>query len=210
MDGMYVREDSLIIKLLFLKDSSTLCYNSSLSIFLHRFSDLHLMEDLSHYIEFSKSSSSYNCSSSNPALKYVSYQASSLALCKRQWLRPLFKGLLHINAARKVAAMHLMWWWQLFPKIFIYPYLLCTCLKSILIVGVSWKIAQVTQVLTRLIFVRFEEGNLLGPQPSTLSLLDYLFWDIPSHLLLLGRIPISKQGSKPNIQIQIFAPTITP
>ena len=88
--------------------------------------------------------------------------------------------------------MHLMWWWQLFPKIFIYPYLLCTCLKSILIVGVSWKIAQVTQVLTRLIFVRFEEGNLLEPQPSTLSLLDYLFWDIPSHLLLLGRIPISK------------------
>ena len=28
----------------------------------------------------------------------------------------LFKGLLHINAARKVAAVHLMWWWQLFLK----------------------------------------------------------------------------------------------
>ena len=39
MDGMYVRGDSLIIKLLFLKDSSTLCYSSSLSIFLHCFSD---------------------------------------------------------------------------------------------------------------------------------------------------------------------------
>ena len=38
-DGMYIQEDSLIIKLLFLKDSSTLCYSSSLSIFLHRFSD---------------------------------------------------------------------------------------------------------------------------------------------------------------------------
>ena len=24
----------------------------------------------------------------------------------------LFRGLLHINAARKVAAVHLMWWWQ--------------------------------------------------------------------------------------------------
>ena len=83
MDGMYVRGDSLIIKLLFLKDSSTLCYSSSLSILFHYvFFDPHLMEGLSHYIEFSKSSPSYNCSSSNPALKYVSYQASSLALCE--------------------------------------------------------------------------------------------------------------------------------
>ena len=141
---MFVRGDSLIIKLLFLKNSSTLCYNSSLSIFLHRFSDLHLMEGLSHYIEFSKLSPSYSCSSSNTELKYVSYQASSLALYERQWLRPLFRGLLHINAVKKVAAVHLMRWWrQLFPKIFLHPYLLHTCLKSILIVGVSWKITQV-------------------------------------------------------------------
>ena len=83
MDGIYVQGDSLIIKFLFLKDSSTLCYSSSLSIFLHRFSDPPLMEGLSHYIEFSKSSPSYSCSSFNPALKYVSYQASSLALCER-------------------------------------------------------------------------------------------------------------------------------
>ena len=26
----------------------------------------------------------------------------------------LFRGLFHINAVRKVAAVHLMWWWQLF------------------------------------------------------------------------------------------------
>ena len=84
MDGMYSQGDSLIIKLLFLKDSSTLCYSSSPSILLHYvFSDPHLMEGLSHYIEFSKSSPSNSYSSSNPALKYVSYQASSLALCER-------------------------------------------------------------------------------------------------------------------------------
>ena len=201
MDGMYVRGDSLIIKLLFLKDSSTLCYSSSLSIFLHCFSDPPLMEGLLHYIELSKSSPLYSCSSSNPTLKYVSYQASSLTLCGRQWLRPLLKGLLHINAVRKVAAVHLMRWWQFFPKIFLYPYLLRTCLKSILIVRVSWKITQVTRMLARLIFVRSEEGNLLGPQPSTLSLRDYLFWGLPSHLLILGRIPISKQGLRPNIKI---------
>ena len=80
---MYVRGDSFIIKLLFLKDSSTLCYSISLSIFLHCFSDPPLMEGLSHYIEFSKSSPSYSSSSSNPTLKYVSYQASSLTLYER-------------------------------------------------------------------------------------------------------------------------------
>ena len=73
MDGMYFQGDSLIIKLLFLKDSSTLYYSNSLSIFLHCFSDPHLIKGLSHYIEFSKLSPSYSCSSSNPALKYVSY-----------------------------------------------------------------------------------------------------------------------------------------
>ena len=84
MDGMYVRGDSLIIRLLFLKDSSTLCYSSSLSLFLHRFSNPPpLMEVLSHYIEFSMSFPSYSCSLSNLALKYVFYQAFSLVLCER-------------------------------------------------------------------------------------------------------------------------------
>ena len=210
MDGMFGRGDSLIIKLLFLKDSSTMCYNSSLSIFLPCFSDPPLMEGFSHYIDFSKPSPSYSCSSSNPALKYVSYHASSLTLYERQWLRSLFKSLLHINVVRKVAAVHLMRWWQLFPKIFLYPYLLRTCLKSILIVGVSWKITQVTRMLARLIFIQSEEGNLLGPQSSTLSLRNYLFWGLPSHLLLLERILISKQGLRLNIKIHTFAQTIAP
>ena len=157
-----------MIKLLFLEDSSSLCYSSSLSILLHCFSDPSLMDGLSHYIEFSKPSPSYSCSSSNPVLKYVSYQASSLTLCERQWLRTLFRGLLHINTVRKVAAVHLMRQLQLFPKIFLYPYLLRTRLKSNLIVGVSWKITQVTRMPVRLIFVRSEEGVLFGPRPLTL------------------------------------------
>ena len=143
---MYVQGVSLMIKWLFLEDSQLLCYNSFLSIFLHYFLDSPLMEGLSHYIEFSKPFPSYTCSSSNLALKYVSYQASSLALCEQQWLRTLFRDLLHINVARKVAAVHLMRWWQLFPKIFLYPYHLRTCLKSIFIVGVPWKITQVTRM----------------------------------------------------------------
>ena len=65
-------------------------------------------------------------------------------------------------------------------------------LKFILIVEDSWKVTQVIRVLARLMFVWSEEGNLLGLQPSTLSLRDYLFWGLPSYLLLLGRMPISK------------------
>ena len=169
MNGMYVRGVNLVIKWLFLEDNSLLCYNNSLSIFLHYFSDPDLMEGHSYYIEFFKPSTSSSCPSSNLALKYMSYQVSSLALCERQWLRTLFRGLLHINAIRKVTAVHLMRWWQLFPKIFLYPYLLYTCLKSILIVGVSQKITQVTRVPARLIFAWSEEDNLLGPRFSTLS-----------------------------------------
>ena len=30
----------------------------------------------------------------------------------------LFRGLLHINVARKVVIVHLMWWWQFFLRYF--------------------------------------------------------------------------------------------
>ena len=110
--------------------------------------------------------------------------------------------------ATTTAAVHLMRWWQLFPKIFLHPYLLRTCLKSILIVGVSWKITQVTRMPARLIFFRSEEGALLEPQLSTLSECNYLFWNLLSHLLILQRILISKQGLRPNIKVQAFVPII--
>ena len=143
---MYVRGVGFMIKQLFLEDCSLLCYSNSLSIFLHYFSDPYLMEGLSHYIESSKPFPSYTCSSSNPTLKYVSYRASSLALCERQWLKTLFIGLLHINVARKAAAVHLMRWSQLFPKIFLYPYHLRIRLKSIFIARISQKITQVNRM----------------------------------------------------------------
>ena len=160
-----------MIKLLFLEDSSSLCYSNSLSILLYYFFYPPLLWRVFHIIQSFPSHLHRTVvyHPTHPALKYVSYQASSLALCERQWLRTLFRGLLHINAARKATAVHLMRWWQLFPKIFLYPYLLRMCLRSILIVGVSWKIAQVTWMPARLIFVRSEEGVLLGPRPSTLS-----------------------------------------
>ena len=149
MDGMYVRGVGFMIKQLFLEDCLLLCYSNSFFTFLHYFSDPYLMDGLSHYIESSKPFPLYTCSSSNPALKYMSYRAFSLALCERQWLKILFRSLLHINAAKKAAAMHLMRWWH------------------------------------------------------------RLFWDLPSHLLLLECIPINKQGLRPNIRVQAFAPTMS-
>ena len=35
----------------------------------------------------------------------------------------LFRGLLHINAARKAARVYLMWWWQLFLRYFEFSFL---------------------------------------------------------------------------------------
>ena len=66
--------------------------------------------------------------------------------CKQQWLKTLFRGLLHINAVRKAAVVYLMRHQQLFFKIFLYLYQLRTCLKSIFIVEISWKITQVTRM----------------------------------------------------------------
>ena len=63
-------------------------------------------------------------------------------------------------------------------------------------------------MLAWLTFVKFEEDDPLEPRSSTLSWRDHLFWDLPSHLLVLGRIPISKWGLRPNIKVQAFAPTI--
>ena len=145
MDGVYIRGVSLMVKLLFLE----VPHRATVILFQYFFAnifDLYLIKGLSHYIEFSKPFPLYICSSSNLALKYVSYRVSSLTLCEWQWLKTLFRGLLYINADRKTAAVHLMRWWQIFPKIFLYPYHLRTRLKSIFIVGISWKIIQVTRM----------------------------------------------------------------
>ena len=90
-----------------------------------------------------------------------------------------------------------------------YPYQLRTCLESIFIVGISWKITQVTRMPAWPILVQSEEDDLLGTRPSALSWRDLLFWGLPNHLLFLGRIPINKWGLRPNIRVQAFAPTIT-
>ena len=137
------------MNLLFLEVSSSLCYSNSLPIFLcQSFSNPPLMDGFPHYIVPLNPFPSSTYLSSNPALKYLSYRAAFLVFCERQWLKSLFRGLLHINAARKAAAVHLMRWQQLFPKIFPCSYHFLTHLKSIFVAGISWKITQVKQKLT--------------------------------------------------------------
>ena len=108
---MLVRGGELLFKSLLLKDSSTFIATVILFLFSSTvsFRSLPYGGSFTLYIFF-RSSLLYTCSPSKPILEYMSYQASFLALCERWWLRPLFRGLLHINAARKVTAVHLMQW----------------------------------------------------------------------------------------------------
>ena len=69
----------------------------------------------------------------------------------------LFKGLLHINVVRKVAAVHLIWWWQLSLRYFNVSFILvCSFsyvpsrmfMRHVLIIGVSWRITLIAGVHT--------------------------------------------------------------
>ena len=125
----------------------------------------------------------------------------------RQQLKVLFRGLLHINAARKAAVVHLMRWWQLFYQIFLCSYPFPVHLKSIFTAGASWKVTQVKTKFTLLTFVRSEEDDPLGPKPFDIYLLYYLLRGLSPCFLLLGRVIINEWDFKPNAKAQVLAPT---
>ena len=89
-------------------------------------------------------------------------------------MKVLFRGLLHINAARKAAVVHLMRWWQLFSYIFLCYYPFPVHLKSIFTARASWKVVQDKTKFTLLTFVRSEEDDPFGPTPLDTYLLYYL------------------------------------
>ena len=125
----------------------------------------------------------------------------------RQQLKILFEDLLHINAARKAAVVHLMRWWQLFPQIFLCSYPFPVHLKSIFTTRASWKVTKVKTKFTLLTFVRSEEDDPLGLMPLNIYLLYYLLWGISQCFLLLGRVIISEWDFKPNAKTQVLAST---
>ena len=110
----------------------------------------------------------------------------------RQQLKVLFRGLLHINAVRKAAVVHLMRWWQIFSQIFLCSYPFPVYSKSIFTAGASWKVAQGKTKFTSLTFVRSEEDDPLGPTPSDIYLLYYPLRGLSPCFLLLGRIIIKE------------------
>ena len=125
----------------------------------------------------------------------------------RQQLKVLFRGLLHINAARKAAVVHLMRWQQLFSQIFLCSYPFPVHLKFIFTAGVSWKVIQGKTKFTLLIFVKSEEDDPLGPTPLDTYLLYYLLRGLSSCFLLFGHIIIKEWDFKPSAKAQVLAPT---
>ena len=78
----------------------------------------------------------------------------------------LFRGLLHINAAKKVATIHLMRWWQLSLWYFWVSFLLvCSWSISLLLEfsgGLGWQMEYILWT----IFIIFEEDFLLRLPPT--------------------------------------------
>ena len=106
--------------------------------------------------------------------------------------------------------MHLMRWQQVFPQIFLCSYPFPVHLKSIFVVGASWKVVQSKTKLTLLIYVRSEEDDPLGPTPLDIYLLYYLLWGLFPCFLLLGRIIIKEWDSNPTQRLKFLPPTIAP
>ena len=104
--------------------------------------------------------------------------------------------------------MHLMRWQQLFPQIFLCSYPFPLRLKSIFVVGVSWKVVQGKTKLTLLTYVRSEEDDPLGQTPLGIYLLYYLLRGLFPCFLLLRHIVIKKWDFKPNADAQVLTPTI--
>ena len=104
--------------------------------------------------------------------------------------------------------MHLMWWQQLFPQIFLRSYPFPVHLKSIFVAGASWKVVQGKTKLTLLTYVRSEEDDPLGPTPLGIYLFYYLLRGLFPCFLLLGRIVIKKWDFNLNAKAQVLAPTI--
>ena len=146
---MFVRGDELLFKSLFLKDSPT--FNATVIIFLLSstvFSDPPLMGGSSHYIVFFQIILTVHLLFIGTFTQvHVPSDIFSDFLYTVVVEIVLFRGSLHINAARKVAVVHLMRQQQPFFQIFLHSYLLRTCLRFVLIVGHFWKVTQVAYVL---------------------------------------------------------------
>ena len=149
IDEMFVRGDKLLFKSLFLKDNPTFsatvifCLLSSTV-----FSDPPLLRGSSHYIVFFQTILTVHLLFIGTFTQvHVPSGIFSGFLYMVVVEIALFRGSLHINAIRKVVAVHLIQQQQPFFQIFLHSYLLRTCLRFVFIVGHFWKVTQVAYVL---------------------------------------------------------------
>ena len=112
IDEMFVQGDELLFKSLFLKDSPT--FSATVIIFLLSstvFSDALLIGGSSHYIVFFQIILTVHLLFIRTFTQvHVPLDIFFGFLYTGVVEIALFRGLLHINAARKVAAVHLMRW----------------------------------------------------------------------------------------------------
>ena len=111
----------------------------------------------------------------------------------------LIKGLLHINAARKVAAVHLMWWWQLFFKYFEFSSL--SLVQEMHFNYLSIHLVCICRV----------RGGVPPRTFFPLSPIDEICnVDHLSRVSLLRLVSVLGQGPRPNTLFWVLAPIIAP
>ena len=108
----------------------------------------------------------------------------------------LFRGLLHINAARKVAAVHLMWWWQFFFRYFEFSSLSR-------VQGVYFNYLSINLVCVCRVRVGVPPRTFfpLSPTDKTCNV------DQLSRVSLLGLVSVLGQGPRPKAQYIILDPS---
>ena len=122
----------------------------------------------------------------------------------------LFRGLLHINAARELVAKYSMRWWQFFLRYFSALILSCTFIVHILINRTSWNVTldNRTHLLTPFLFSWVDIPPLdIPPRPTSPSLYSHNLLVKFNVLLLpycwsiLGSLCLLEQGPWPNIYL---------
>ena len=109
----------------------------------------------------------------------------------------LFRSLLHINMARKVAVVHLKWWWQLFLRYFEFSSLSH-------VQGAHFNCLSI-----HLVWVCHVQGGVLPQTFFPLSPTDEACnVDHLSCVSLLELVSVLEQGPRPNTLFWALAPTI--
>ena len=108
----------------------------------------------------------------------------------------LFRGLLHINAARKSAIEHSMRWQQLSLRYFLAS---STFVMHAPIIGVSWKVTSSDRICIRSVLRLSDETLLIRPHFPTFLFACYL-WD--SELNTLTTVYSSSDQSTFSVKAQ--------